>query len=105
MPPPWIPRDTSNGNVVAIDISETPFIRMDLPNPPLSDIRIRQAICMAIDRQNIAEKLFGGYASPATQLVAPDVVGYNPDISLYPFDLEQAKALVEAARAGRRPGR
>ncbi|MBL8131465.1 MAG: hypothetical protein JNL42_06380 [Anaerolineae bacterium] len=92
-------RDTSSGNVVAIDISETHFIRMDLPNPPLSDIRIRQAICMSIDRQSIADRLFGGYASPATQLIASDVVGYNPDISLVRFDLEAAKALVDAARA------
>ncbi|MCC6804687.1 MAG: hypothetical protein IT319_17525 [Anaerolineae bacterium] len=92
-------RDTSTGNVVAINISETPFIRMDLPNPPLSDIRIRQAICMSIDRQNIADKLFGGYATPASQLVAPDVVGYSPDVPVYPFDLDAAKALVDAARA------
>ncbi len=93
------PRDAAAGNIVAISISETPFIRMDLPNPPLSDIRIRKAICLSIDRQNIAEKLFSGYATPATQLIAPDVVGYNPDIPLIPFDQEQAKALVEEAKA------
>lgn len=93
------PQDTKTGNVVAIPISETPFIRMDLPNPPLSDIRIRQAICLLIDRQNIADKLYGGYAVPATQLIASNVVGYNPDIPLIPYDPDQAKALIEEAKA------
>lgn len=93
------PLDTKSGNVVAIPISETPFIRMDLPNPPLSDIRIRRAICMLIDRQNIADKLYAGFAVPATQLVGSNVVGYNPDVPLVPFDPEQAKALIEEAKA------
>lgn len=92
-------RDTSTGNIVAIPISETPFIRMDLPNPPLNDIRIRQAICLSIDRQNIADKLFGGYAVPATQIIGPDVVGYSKDIPLLSFDQEEAKRLVDEARA------
>ncbi|MBI5292104.1 MAG: hypothetical protein HY872_09530 [Chloroflexi bacterium] len=93
------PQDTKTGNVVPVPISETPFIRMDLPNPPLSDIRIRRAICLLIDRQNIADKLYGGYAVPATQLIASNVVGYNPDIPLIPYDPEQAKVLIEQARA------
>lgn len=92
-------RSATGDGVVAIDISETQFIRMDLPNPPLSDIRIRRALCMAIDRQSIADSLFGGFATPATQLIAPDVVGYSTDISLYPFDLEAARTLVDEARA------
>ncbi|RJP54229.1 MAG: hypothetical protein C4586_00195 [Anaerolineaceae bacterium] len=93
------PADTKSGNVIAIPISETPFIRMDLPNPPLSDIRIRRAICLSIDRQNIADKLYGGYAVPATQLIGPNVVGYNKDIPLIPYDPAAAKALIEEAKA------
>jgi peptide/nickel transport system substrate-binding protein len=93
------PTDTATGNVVAIPISETPFIRMDLPNPPLNDLRIRQAICLLIDRQNIADKLYGGFAIPATQLIGPNVVGYNGDIPLIPYDPAAAKALIEQARA------
>lgn len=92
-------RDTATGNVVAVDLSETPFIRMDLPNPPLSDIRVRKAICLSIDRANIAEKLYGGYASPATQLIAPNVTGYSADVALDPYDPDQAKELVAAASA------
>lgn len=93
------PQDAKTGNVVAVPISETHFIRMDLPNPPLSDIRVRRAICLLIDRQNIADKLYGGYAVPATQLIASNVVGYNPDIPLIPYDPEQAKALIAEAAA------
>lgn len=93
------PLDTTTGNAIAVPISETPFIRMDLPNAPLSDIRIRQAMCMLIDRKSIADKLYGGFATPATQLFGSNVVGYNPDIPLIQYDPEQAKKLIEEAKA------
>ncbi len=84
--------------VLTADIPETPFIRID-PNPPLDDIRVRKAICMAIDREAIVERIFSGFAKPATQLITSDVMGYNPDIPLWPYDPNQARALIEAARA------
>ena len=93
------PQDVGNLRVLASNIPETPFLRMDIPSPPLNDIRVRKAICMAIDRKALAEQIFGGYAKPASQLITPDVTGYNADIPMWPYDPEQAKKLVAEAKA------
>ena len=95
----WLaPQDAGPIRTLGADIPETPFLRMD-PTGPMSDIRVRRAICMAIDQDAIAQKIFGGYAVPATQIITPDVMGYNPDIEPYPYDPEAARALIEEARA------
>ncbi len=95
----WLaPQDAGPIRTLAADIPETPFLRLD-PTGPMSDIRVRRAICMAIDQDAIAQKIFGGYAVPATQIITPDVMGYNPDIEPYPYDPEAARALIEEARA------
>src|SRR5699024_2836184 len=51
-----------------------------------------------IDKQGIAEQLFGG-GEPASQLVGPSATGYNEELEPYPYDMEQATALVEEAAA------
>jgi len=95
----WLaPQDSGPIRTLGANIPETPFIRMD-PYPPLSDIRVRRAICMSMDREAIAQQIFWGYAKPATHLITPDVVGYNPDIPLWPYDPEAARKLIEEARA------
>lgn len=77
---------------------ETIFLRLDTMHPAMSDIRIRKAIGLAVDKQAVAEQLFGG-GEPASQLVGPSATGYNPDLKPYPYDPDQAKQLVAAAKA------
>jgi peptide/nickel transport system substrate-binding protein len=77
---------------------ETIFLRLDTMHPAMSDIRIRQAIAMAVDKQGVADSLFGG-GEAASQLVGPSATGYNDELEPYPYDLEAAKALVAEAAA------
>jgi peptide/nickel transport system substrate-binding protein len=77
---------------------ETIFLRLDTNHVAMKDIRIRQAIAFAVDKQAVADQLFGG-GEPASQLVGPSATGYNPDLEPYPYDMDQAKALVEEAAA------
>lgn len=77
---------------------ETIFLRLDTMHPAMSDIRVRQAIGLAIDKQGIADQLFGG-GEPASQLVGPSATGYNANLEPYPYDMEQATALIEEAAA------
>lgn len=93
------PQDAGQVKMLTVVIPETPFLRMDVPSPPLTDLRVRQAINYAIDRQAIAKAIFGGYATPATQLITPDVTGHNPAINPWPHDPQKARDLVQAARA------
>lgn len=84
----------------AVSGMETSVIVLSADNEATKDVRVREAMNLAIDRKALAESLFGGYASPAKgQLVNPKAFGYNKSLPEYPHDLEKAKALVKEAGA------
>lgn len=79
---------------------ETIFLRLDTMHPAMSDVRIRQAIGLSVDKQAVADQLFGG-GEPASQLVGPSATGYNPALEPYPYNPDLATQLVvEAATDG-----
>lgn len=79
--------------------SETTRMRIDMSIPPLDDVRVREALNLAIDWDGMGEALFGPDIKRATQMVVEGVQGYNPDIVPYVYDPKRAKALIEEARA------
>lgn len=79
--------------------SETTTLRIDTTMPPTDDRRIREAMNLAIDREAFRGTLFPADVQPATQMVVPTTIGYNPDLEVWPYDPERAKALIEEARA------
>lgn len=64
---------------------------------PFKDIRVRQAVCMSIDKQAMIDGLFSGAALPLNGQVTEGVAGYNPDIAPIPYDPEMAKKLLAEA--------
>ncbi|WP_084079544.1 ABC transporter substrate-binding protein [Demequina sp. NBRC 110057] len=69
--------------------------------PALADVRVRQAINMAFDREGMVTNLLGGTGIPAHQMFFPSTSGYDPELEgYYPYDLEGAKALMEEAGYG-----
>jgi peptide/nickel transport system substrate-binding protein len=65
------------------------------PHPILSDVRVRQAIRMAIDVDTITKQVFRGYSTPVwTEFFRPP---YVCDIPRPRYDPEAAKALLEQA--------
>jgi peptide/nickel transport system substrate-binding protein len=65
-----------------------------------SDLRVRQALNYAVDKEAIAEKLYSGYARPLKCSTIPEqAFGYNPDLEPYPFDAAKAKSMIEDAGA------
>jgi peptide/nickel transport system substrate-binding protein len=65
--------------------------------PALRDARVRQAISMAIDRRALVEKTMEGLATPATNIVAPGILGNNPAIKPDPYDPVAARKLLADA--------
>ena len=63
---------------------------------PLSDVRVRQAITYAIDRNLIAESVFAGFAVPADGLL-PNGPFKSPNLDKYAYDPEKARALLAEA--------
>ncbi len=65
---------------------------------PLQDLRVRQAINYAIDRDAIVEYVTGGWARKLDgQLAPPEAFGYDPNIEAWPYDPEKARDLLAEA--------
>jgi peptide/nickel transport system substrate-binding protein len=63
----------------------------------LKDRRVRWALNLAIDRDTITEHLLLNTMQPATQFAAPDVLGFDPSVEPFTFDLERARRLLADA--------
>lgn len=66
--------------------------------PAFEDVRVRQALNYAIDREAITETIYGEFGIPTAQYVPEGVVGHLPELEdVYPYDPEKAKSLLAEA--------
>lgn len=79
--------------------SETTYLRLDSAIPPINDIRVREALNMAVDRNAFVGSLLPEGTVPAVAMVPPTTLGWNPDVKEYPYDPDKAKELLAAAKA------
>lgn len=70
------------------------YLGLTVTRKPFDDVKVRQAVNYAIDKQAIVDAFFEGYADVAKNPMPPSVSGYNDDIEGYTFDPEKAKALL-----------
>jgi ABC-type transport system substrate-binding protein/DNA-binding FadR family transcriptional regulator len=66
---------------------------------PFDDVRVRQALAYAVDRQSIVDKVLLGQARVNDSALPPGVYGYRPAAVAYPFDAGKARALLRQAGA------
>lgn len=82
----------------AVQGQEHPVLILDADEGITADPKVRLALNLAVDKEAIAEKVYGGFAAPdAGQLLSASILGFNKDISAYPYDPAQAKTLLEEA--------
>jgi peptide/nickel transport system substrate-binding protein len=96
-----IQADPANKGLVAIgDQLHTGYLTMNVKIPPLNNVKVRQAINMAINKDRIV-KLINNRATPANQALPPAMPAYNKGQKGYPYDVEGAKKLlVDAGQGG-----
>lgn len=89
----------NNPNVVFINPPSAGFIRfnMNTQRPPLNDVRVRQAIAYAIDREAIVREIFRGLAKLSRSLVPANAFGYVDTYDIYRYNPEKAKQLLAEA--------
>lgn len=68
-------------------------------NPKLRDLRVRQAIAHAIDRESLVRTKMPEGSAVAREFVPPTVAGYAQDVQEYPYDPAKARQLLAAAGA------
>lgn len=68
-----------------------------LPENPLRDLRVRQALSLAINRPAIVATILEGGALPIGQFMPPGGISHVPDLPVPPYDPARARALLAAA--------
>jgi peptide/nickel transport system substrate-binding protein len=68
-------------------------------NPALKDVRVRQAIAYAINRQAIVDSKYPQGSVVAQEFQPPGLDGYNESVTKYDYSVDKAKALLQTAGA------
>ena len=106
---PSLTRVEDGGDFYLDEIMGTYYISLNDQEEPFTDVRVRKALSLAIDRDYVANTIMQGIYTPATALVGPGIVDENgyfmdnanggePYISDdYEANLEEAKSLLAEA--------
>ena len=76
------------------------YIGLNVNEPPLDDVKVRQALNLAIDKQEIATIVLGDSVRPADGILPPDFPGYDESVRGYQFDPIRAKRLLAESKYG-----
>ncbi len=100
VPVPMIDRIKKTPGIEVVSRPARRCIYMGLGNTkgtPFEDIRVRKAIAMAINEDEIVKTIMRGQATPSAQVPDPSTIGYNPSLKRLPYDPAKAKALLKEA--------
>ena len=75
----------------------THIMEVNLRNPILAKVEVRQAISYAIDRDFIAKNVYAGFATPAWGPIPSKNAFYNPGVAKYPYDPKRANQMLDHA--------
>ena len=100
----WVfKRPSSRVIFLTIDSSrdQSPYVTDNEGQPlrtnPLKDVRVRQALSKAINRDAIVDRIMDGLAEKNSQLIPRGWYSYNPEIKVEKYDPERAKELLSSA--------
>ncbi len=80
------------------------YIAFNLKQAPFDDPKVRQAMAMALDRDQINSVVLFGSQRVADGILPPEMPGYNADIKSLQFDATKAKDLLASSKyAGNMP--
>ena len=73
------------------------YLAFNLEDPLFSDLRVRQAIAHAVDREAIVKYLWRDQARLADSILPPENWAYSSEVSRYAYDPELARSILEDA--------
>lgn len=86
------PEEELSKDVVEVPPSfSTSYIGFNVEEAPFDDVHFRRALNFAVDKQLVANAVFSDLVRPATGVIPPGFVGFNPDLEGLAFDEEKAK--------------
>ncbi|MFE9955007.1 ABC transporter substrate-binding protein [Micromonospora sp. NPDC005299] len=75
------------------------YLGFNQKNPKLKDLRVRQAIAYALNRQQLVQTKGPGGTKVADEFMPDTVLGYAPDVQKYEYNVDKAKQLLKEAGA------
>jgi ABC-type transport system substrate-binding protein len=73
------------------------YLAFNCRDPILKDVRVRQAVALAIDRRPIIQYLWRDLARPAYSVLPPESWAFNGEVPHYEHDPAKAQQLLDAA--------
>ncbi|WP_404455895.1 glutathione ABC transporter substrate-binding protein [Oceanobacillus kapialis] len=73
------------------------YVGFNAQKEPFDDVRVRQAISMAINKEAIIDGVYNGVGIPAIGPLAPPVFGYDESVEGLEYNVEEAKSLLAEA--------
>ncbi len=91
-----------------LEVAEQPgtnyaYVAFNFDDPVLAKREVRQALAQATDREEIIRYLLRGQARPADNPLPSNSWAYEPGVTRYGYDLEQAERLLDSAGFPRQP--
>ncbi|MDO5603577.1 MAG: ABC transporter substrate-binding protein [Paracoccus sp. (in: a-proteobacteria)] len=101
IPPDQAARLEGRVQVISAPIMRISFVNLaPIEGTPLADLRVRQAIFHAINREAITTAFAGGASETLESFCNPAQFGCTGDVTQYPYDPERARALLAEAGHG-----
>ena len=73
------------------------YMAFNMEKEPFDNPLVRQAINMAIDKEEIVEAFYNGLADPATSPLPPSLWSHDESLEKYDYNVEEAKKLLAEA--------
>jgi peptide/nickel transport system substrate-binding protein len=73
------------------------YLEGQLSSGPLSDLRVRRALSLSLDREQLVREMAAGYGAPVGQFVAREVFGFDARLAPPERNLAGARALLAEA--------
>ena len=100
MEPGQIPLAEDNDDLTVVSVPDFGYFHMtyNLRREPFDDVAMRRALTMAMDRERMVNVLLEGRGEVGTSVIAPvNEFWHNPFVERFEFDMEAARAELEAA--------
>lgn len=91
--------ESADYNLIPVPIPGQPLqFFVNTQRAPLDDLRVRQALLYAVDREAIVRTVFREYSLPAYGPLSQATFAYDPTVeTMYDYDPQRAAALLEEA--------
>lgn len=89
--------DAGGIRIIQVPSEMSAYIELNCGREPFNNVKVRQAMNYAIDRDAIVEHVMMGAGEPQVGFLTSAHEGYDPDLKPYPYDPDKARSLLEEA--------